>query len=85
MTCLPNRSENDDRGGGDPHGPASFRTLQPERSDPDKVQKPSDMACSKFFLGFFLDLTFQPGLLYEKAGGDGADQAGVIGLIQQGP
>ena len=68
VTGLPNRSENDYRGAGDLHRPAAVRTVQPERPDPDKVQKPSDMACAKFpsttfFSGDFSDLAYQPGLL----------------------
>ena len=82
----PNRSENDDRGGGDLHRSASFRPPKPERANPDKIQKPSDMVCPRFlstiFLGVLPDLAFQPGLLNFE--GNGADQAAVIGLIWQG-
>ena len=35
-------------GGGDLHLSASFRPPKPERANPDKVQKLSGMACSRF-------------------------------------
>ena len=54
-------------GGGDLHRSALFRPPKPERADPDKIQKPSDMVCSRFpgtILSWdFSGLAFQPGLL----------------------
>ena len=54
-------------GGSDLHRSASFRTPKPKWADPDKVQKPSVMASSRFpdaILSWELsDLAFQPGLL----------------------
>ena len=84
----PNRCENDDRGGGgDLHRSASFRPPKPEPSNRDKFQKPSGMACSRFpnFLGDFCEFVISAWSAMMKIfEGDGADRAGVIGLIRQG-
>ena len=76
-------------GAGDLHGSASFRPPKPERANPDKVQKPSDIASSRFpntiFLGNFPVLACQPGLLWWSFLREtGAYRAAVIGLIRQG-
>ena len=68
MIGSTNHSEND--GVGDLHRQASFRALL-QRADPDKVHKPSDMACSRFpntiFSSHVSDLAFQLGLLDEAS------------------
>ena len=85
----PDRSENDDRGGADLHRSASFRPPKPERANRDKFRKPSGMACSRFpntiFSWDFPRFGHFNLVCYEKMfEGDGADRAGVIGLIRQG-
>ena len=78
-------------GGGDLHRSASFRPPNRERANWDKFWKPFGMACSRFpnaimiFLGDFPRFGISTwSATLQSFEGDGADGAGVIGLIRQG-
>ena len=76
-------------GAGDLRRSATYRPPKPERANSDKVQKPSDMACSRLpitkfswiFSQFFISAWSAMMNIFE---GDGADRAAVIGLVRQG-
>ena len=72
----------------DLHQSASFRPSNPEQANPDKVQKPSDMVCSRFpnttFWGYFSGFGISAwSAMMTCFEGDRADRAAVIRLIRK--